>query len=190
MQTFLPYPDFRASAKALDCRRLGKQRVEAMQILKALRGKTKGWVNHPATIMWRGYEDALGMYMNACISEWIARGYKNNMPPYTFNDPGSLVSLPRWFGNEKFHAAHRANLLRKDPDFYGQYGWTEDPSTEYIWPTHKGEVYYVTGIDETGMRTPGATVYDTTKEALNYAKILLNEKNWKAVTISSIHKEK
>ena len=32
MQTFLPYPDFWVSAKMLDDKRLGKQRVEAMQI--------------------------------------------------------------------------------------------------------------------------------------------------------------
>ena len=36
MQTFLPYPDFAASAAALDDRRLGKQRVEALQVLRAL----------------------------------------------------------------------------------------------------------------------------------------------------------
>ena len=36
MQTFLPYPDFRQSAACLDYRRLGKQRVEGVQILKAI----------------------------------------------------------------------------------------------------------------------------------------------------------
>jgi len=33
MQTFLPYPDLRDSVACLDNKRLGKQRVEAMQIL-------------------------------------------------------------------------------------------------------------------------------------------------------------
>jgi len=36
MQTFLPYPNFDASAAVLDDRRLGKQRVEAKQILLTL----------------------------------------------------------------------------------------------------------------------------------------------------------
>lgn len=36
MQTFLPYPDFELSVRALDNRRLGKQRVEAKQILLTL----------------------------------------------------------------------------------------------------------------------------------------------------------
>ncbi len=74
MQTFLPYPCFIESAKCLDFRRLGKQRVESKQLLNALEirksGIAKGgWVNHPATVMWEGYEDALKHYMNIMIIE-------------------------------------------------------------------------------------------------------------------------
>ena len=58
------------SVKCLDYRRLGKQRVEAMQILKALGNPSYGWQNHPAVKMWRGYEEALKFYMNMCILEW------------------------------------------------------------------------------------------------------------------------
>lgn len=49
MQTFLPYPDFRATAKVLDRQRLGKQRVETKQILLALErpGTPTGWGRHP-----------------------------------------------------------------------------------------------------------------------------------------------
>lgn len=36
MQTFLPYPDLRASCVVLDDERLGKQRVETFQVLRAL----------------------------------------------------------------------------------------------------------------------------------------------------------
>ena len=59
MQTFLPYPDDRASAADLDDRRLGKQRVETLQILRALTWRTYGWQNHPAVRMWRGFVPAL-----------------------------------------------------------------------------------------------------------------------------------
>jgi len=38
MQTFLPYPDFAQSLRVLDSRRLGKQRLEAMQLLRAISG--------------------------------------------------------------------------------------------------------------------------------------------------------
>ena len=41
MQTFLPYESFAESAKVLDWRRLGKQRVEGMQIIKAITGEKR-----------------------------------------------------------------------------------------------------------------------------------------------------
>ena len=76
MQTFLPYADFVKTAKCLDYRRLGKQRVEAFQILNILEGKTTkaGWKHHPAVLMWEGYENALKKYFNDISSEWKSRG--------------------------------------------------------------------------------------------------------------------
>jgi hypothetical protein len=44
MQTFLPYPDFKKSIKALDYRRLGKQRVEAYQIIRTLKAAAQSKV--------------------------------------------------------------------------------------------------------------------------------------------------
>jgi len=132
MQTFLPYPDFVKSAKVLDYRRLGKQRVEAQQILNVLQGTTDAWKNHPAVKMWRGYENALIVYRNTMIEEWMNRGYNNTMlilPIYS-----DEIVMPKWFGDKAFHAAHRSSLLRKDPVFYGQYKWTESSDLEYVWP--------------------------------------------------------
>jgi hypothetical protein len=146
MQTFLPYPDFEQSMRCLDYRRLGKQRVEAFQLLcangdpwalevRAVRtGKTtppKGWSKHPAAIMWRGHDIALAQYMNAAIEEWMRRGYNNTM---AIRSCERMMKMPDWFGNEAFHASHRSNLLRKDPDFYSKHGWTESPDMEYVWP--------------------------------------------------------
>jgi len=124
MQTFLPYPDFEKSLECLDYRRLGKQRVEADQLLKGQ------WSNHPASKMWRGYEEALKLYRNTAIECWSARGYVNNMP---LLEVGKVV-MPSWFGDEKFHAAHRSNLLRKNYEYYSQFGWTESDSLKYVWP--------------------------------------------------------
>jgi hypothetical protein len=132
MQTFLPYPDAVKTAKCLDYRRLGKQRVEAMQILNTITGASIGWRNHPAVKMWVGYAPFLELYCNAMISEWIGRGYKNTMVIYR-TDPQS-VTPPPWLGDERVHSSHRANLIRKDPDFYGKFGWTESPITGYFWP--------------------------------------------------------
>jgi hypothetical protein len=132
MQTFLPYPSFIESVRVLDYRRLGKQRVEAFQILKALNDPEYGWQNHPAVRMWRGHMDALKIYYNYCIDEWVRRGYKNTMQK---RQDIQLKPVPPWFGDEAFHAAHRSNLLRKDEKFYRQYGWTEPTTLPYIWPT-------------------------------------------------------
>jgi len=131
MQTFLPYPCFVESALALDRARLGKQRVEAEQILKALRDPQYSWRNHPAVRMWLGFEAALKVYRNTMIKEWAARGYVNNMP---ILPTGGTPSMPPWFGLEDFHASHRSNLLRKDPEFYSQFNWEEPDDLPYVWP--------------------------------------------------------
>ena len=133
MQTFLPYKSFNESFKVLDYRRLGKQRVEAYQILNVLLGrtKTKGWVNHPATKMWKGYENALKQYHNECIEHWVARGYNNNMK---FEKIEGDIVYPHWLGDDVFHSAHRSNLLRKDKEFYSKYMWIETDNMEYYWP--------------------------------------------------------
>lgn len=131
MQTFLPYPDYVDSARCLDYRRLGKQRVEAFQILKTLRGEGKmGWRNHPAVKMWKGHEDALAQYMNIMIREWKRRGYKNTMQEVEV----ASALPPPWIYSTEICASHRSNLLRKDPEFYSKFGWKEPADLPYIWP--------------------------------------------------------
>lgn len=134
MQTFLPYANFQKSVECLDYRRLGKQRVECKQILNALLNGNSGWKNHPAVKMWKGFEDALKVYANKCITEWVRRGYKNTMKPY-LDVHGKDIQMPPWFGNEKFHASHRSNLLRKFPAHYEKFEWEESDRLPYIWPT-------------------------------------------------------
>jgi len=132
MQTFVPYPEIINSVRCLDWQRLGKQRVECKQILNALSPNytKKGWINHPAVKMWRGHENELRAYANACITEWISRGYKNTMQLYEVKAP---LSMPSWWGG-KIHTTHRSNLLRKNEVWYSQFGWQEPKSLEYFWP--------------------------------------------------------
>ena len=132
MQTFVPYDEFRPSLECLDYRRLGKQRVESSQIINVIStGSTGAWSNHPAVNMWRGHLPALVAYYNLNLEIWADRGY-NNIKLQPMEVPGKIV-MPPWWGGP-IHANHRANLLRKKPEFYGQYGWTEDPNMEYVWP--------------------------------------------------------
>ncbi|MFC7715973.1 MSMEG_6728 family protein [Nonomuraea recticatena] len=75
MQTFLPYPDFVATSLILDPRRLGKQRVEAIQVLRGLTVVGYGWRHHPAVAMWAGYEEALTRYGMEMCRAWCEIGY-------------------------------------------------------------------------------------------------------------------
>lgn len=137
MQTFLPVADFAESARLLDDARLGKQRVEAFQIIRTLDGVTKGWRHHPAVRMWRGFEPALIEYALAMCDEWDRRGYADTVRGKLADHVragAAPTALPPWLGDPALHASHRSNLLRKDPEFYGRYGWAEPPDLPYVWP--------------------------------------------------------
>lgn len=139
MQTFLPFESFELSASVLDRQRLGKQRVETLQIMTALCNGT-GWINHPATKMWRGYEDMLLQYQYAICHEWTSRGYKDTCLEKTIAMHGfelpSVVLKPLWLGDQEFHRAHRSNLLRKNSVFYGHLFEEDLPDDlPYIWPS-------------------------------------------------------
>lgn len=133
MNVFLPYPNIPKSVMCLDNKRLGKQRVEALCLIKCLRGETKGWRNHPAAKMFEHNIDFLTSYMNCCIFEWVIRGFKNTMKTHSYFYNRDIF-FPPWLGNEEFHASHRSNLLRKDPIWYGKFGWTEPNNLKYVWP--------------------------------------------------------
>ena len=130
MQTFLPYNDFLKTAQCLDNKRLGKQRVEAKQIIDTIEGISSGWKNHPIVKMWWNYPEALKLYFNIVSQEWINRGFKHTMGFYSVNED---IELPYWFGDEKFHSSHRAALLYKKYDWYSKFGWKENPILDYVW---------------------------------------------------------
>lgn len=118
MQTFLPYPDFSEAAKCLDNKRLNKQFIEARQILKTLLFGG-GWANHPAVLMWKGYEGTLLKYCEAVSSECDSRKFKITFGTVQLYKIVQEVihylsySVPEWLGNEKLHSSHRSRLLCK-----------------------------------------------------------------------------
>jgi hypothetical protein len=81
VQTFLPFESFAETAAVLDQRRLGKQRVEVLQILRALTRDGYGWRSHPAVLMWKGHEEALGAYGRAIVDAWTALGFSGGRRP-------------------------------------------------------------------------------------------------------------
>jgi Pyrimidine dimer DNA glycosylase len=106
VQTFLPCADFAATAGVLDQRRLGKQRVEAIQVLRALTVPGYGWRHHPAAAMWAGYEEALVSYGLAICACWTARGHADTCAATLRHDLGlAAVCKPGRAGRGRRPAA-------------------------------------------------------------------------------------
>ncbi len=129
MQTFLPYQDFEKSAQCLDYKRLGKQRLEARQIVDTIEGRSFGWIHHPIVKMWWNYVEALKEYFNVMSGEWVLRGYQHNMGYYVIDE----VSYPHWLGREEFHLSHQSNLIRKFPAHYGPMFPDVPNNLKYVW---------------------------------------------------------
>lgn len=156
MQTFVPWPDLKKSAAALDDKRLGKQRSETLVLMYILTGfrieDTKsegltivphvpnGWAQHPATRMWRGHEHALCLYQEAVCAEWARRGFRDTCMEKTklvwvfAGFPGIDDDMPDWWGREDVHYSHRCRLVAKNPEFYRSRFPDADPSKDYVWP--------------------------------------------------------
>lgn len=158
MQTFLTCACVRASLLRLDHRRLQKQLLEAVQILRILNRiksgqvlSKPGYAKHPAVLMWLGREKFLRYYA-CCCSEVIAEvthRVKDGMPYDTCTldtalreELGGWINLedvhdsdkPAWFGDQAFHSAHRASLYRKNPVFYAEFQSDSLLHSDYHWP--------------------------------------------------------
>ncbi|TFV63316.1 UNVERIFIED_ORG: hypothetical protein E4P37_15090 [Bacillus sp. AZ43] len=149
MQTFLPVADFEESARLLDSPRLGKQRVETLQILRAIELPDYGWASHPAVVMWRGRTPALVAYGLAMARVWRERGFADTteaqigeFAPDVVGRPQAELAaaglLPSWLGDEELHRSHRSNLVAKDPGFYrhrfAELFGPEPDDLPYVWP--------------------------------------------------------
>ncbi|GAA1504537.1 MSMEG_6728 family protein [Streptomyces albidochromogenes] len=150
MQTFLPFAGFAESAAVLDARRLGKQRVEALQVLRGLIVPGYGWRRHPAVRMWAGYEEALVRYGLEMCRVWTLEGRADTCAATLMSDfmawrPGLTIrsqdrlaaagDLPPWLGAGDFHLSHRSALVRKEPDFYAERFPDVPDDLPYVWPT-------------------------------------------------------
>ena len=158
MQTFLPSANANIAASMLDSKRLNKQILECYQILNVLSGKspTGGWRNHPAVLMWKGYERGLWQYVQAMIREARGRGIR------TENNEANLNKLKdqcwgTWGDNKpsfwsdstklmRVVTTHKASLFDKDPLFYAKFGYAKHSiynspccsTCKYYWVTHEG----------------------------------------------------
>ncbi|MFL6065541.1 MAG: MSMEG_6728 family protein [Friedmanniella sp.] len=154
MQTFVPYADFEASARALDAKRLGKQRVEVIQIVRALTVPGYAWSQHPAVLMWKGYEEALGRYGLTMCEVWLELGFGDTCAATitadlaTFGITGirsqaelaAADALPAWLFDPAVQESHRSALVRKDPGFYRRLFPDVRPDLDYVWPVRSAAV--------------------------------------------------
>lgn len=151
MQTFLPYADFEETAKVLDVKRLGKQRVEGVMILKTLSGLDDRFLHNPAVKMWRGAEFMLAQYTLTMCRQWQYQGYEDNMEEEILDllhgamrkniwTPEHNNGKPWWLGAEGFHLSHRSNLVRKDPQYYRQFWPDITDQLPYVWPAERPTV--------------------------------------------------
>lgn len=156
MQTFLPYPNFRKSALSLDKKRCWKQVVETKQLICSLQAKNlpDDWVgsksyqkqsykNHPARLMWVGYEDLLKDYYNSFLDISINKHKIKTTMEYLKVDFHN--DKPFWLGDDKFHRTHRARLIEKDENFYlpqfpNDKGFN---NAQYWWPVLETKTYKI-----------------------------------------------
>jgi len=174
VNTFLVHPDYTINSRLLDFRRLNKQITEATQIYKTcMRIKPYilnptniwdyynqakiivatykiPWGNHPAVIMWLGFENSLCDYIAACYHEWTTnRRRKNgtcckykNKPPV----PTGPSIKPWWIYNTRIILSHRIALWNKEldrnePKWYTKIKLFIDARNQvkddlpYIWPS-------------------------------------------------------
>jgi hypothetical protein len=154
VQTFLPYADFERSARALDQKRLGKQRVETIQVIRALTWPGYGWANHPAALMWKGFEEALGRYGFICCEVWVELGFGDTCASTMATDLraagvntvrtqpelAAADALPPWLGDEPFHRSHQSALVRKDQEHYRPQFPDVPDDLDYVWPVRSEKV--------------------------------------------------
>lgn len=136
VNTFVPFVSFKKCAQVLDKQRLNKQKVEASQIISALTSKeSRGWTNHPATLMWKKHVPALKYYFNCMVDEIKERGMNNSMKKYKIEDE---ISKPWWIHCEIMRYSHRASLYRKNKEFYREkFSFPKEyKKLGYLWPTH------------------------------------------------------
>lgn len=134
--TFVTHDDPRETAKLLDRARLGKQRLEAKQIIDILsnvpmKNSTKvSSRKHPAIDMWQGHIVALKFYFNCITKRWIKRGYKNTMELYDIKETKELLTeietktpklFPWWFFCPLLQLSHQCSLYRKNNEYYSKY---------------------------------------------------------------------
>ena len=134
-------------------------------MVRALTVADYGWANHPAALMWKGYEEALGRYGFVCCEVWLELGFGDTCAATIATDLAAAGvttvraqaeladggALPPWLGDADLHRSHRSALVRKDPDFYRPQFPDAPDDLPYVWPVRSPPWSRPNGA---GRRTP------------------------------------
>ncbi len=148
VQTFVPYADFEACARVLDVKILGKQRVEVVQIVRSLTVPGYAWGSHPAVLMWKGFEEALGRYGLIICEVWGEQGFGDTCAQTirtdqaaagiaairTYDQLRAADALLGWLFDPEVQLSRRSALVRKDPGGYAAVFAGVPGDLEYVWP--------------------------------------------------------
>jgi hypothetical protein len=154
LKVYLPTAEVTKNVALFDELDLIHQRNCAMTILKAISGRTDGWLWHPSVTMWVGNEQLLAHIAHAVNEEWaqqvasakgetrqsmtsIVAKYWDEMRDLGFKIAEikyQPADRPWWWGNKKFHRCERSALLRRNKDWYGQFFIKTPNDLCEMWP--------------------------------------------------------
>lgn len=150
MQTFMTRMTYTRTAEDLDDARLGKQRIEALQTLNQIAFGEGGYKHHPVNLMWQYNPLSLAAYAMVMCKEWtFKRGFldtrlsKIQRVAQALIDEGYKPGDPAWLGDKDVLRSHRSNLVRKNPDRYGEMFPGTPDDLPYLWPSVQEDGSYL-----------------------------------------------
>ena len=123
------------TAKVLDKKRLNKQIIECRQILKAINGETKAWVNHPCTIQYRDNVEWLIAYTHCLESFFINDIHKSRVWNCYAMDFKPNFHTQGYFDNMK------RRLYTKNKEHYKQFAYLGESYENWYWVDNNWKIY-------------------------------------------------
>lgn len=115
------------TAQCLDRLRLNKQIVECGQILSALRGDTKAWVNHPCTKQYRNHQLWLYYYQKSLLN------YKRGDLKMSMWYSNAADYIRPGFHIQAYYDQMKRRLYTKDRNHYGVWSSLGESYENWYW---------------------------------------------------------
>lgn len=126
------------TAKVLDPRRLNKQIIETIQILRAISGQSEVWKNHPVVKMYRSHWDWLILY-----KETLKYYVNGDLENAKFMSNEADKQRPD-FLDQNFFDQMKRRLYTKDPGYYSQWSYLGESNINWYYVSNNW-VYYENG---------------------------------------------